>query len=270
MNNIPWMKLYYSLLDWEWIKCPEMVCIWVNILLRASSSNHKEKGMNIKRGQLVTSVRELAEQCGLSVRTTRTCIERLKSTHQITQSSTHKATIITICKYDKYQDRPHTDRHTDRHTERQTADTVPTQCRHSGQNTPFSSLLHEESKHIESGRINAPAREAKSPKTTQEPSDEFKHFLAWIDKNAPSVAALRDPFTEDQFNRLRESFTADQVRDILLQMHNRPDLAKKYRSAYLTALNWLKRNNNNHGHTTVNRKQDVPFGSAESYGESTI
>lgn len=267
MNNIPWMKLYYSLLDWEWIKCPEMVCIWVNILLRASSSNHKEKGMNIKRGQLVTSVRELAEQCGLSVRTTRTCIERLKSTHQITQSSTHKATIITICKYDKYQDRPHTDRHTDRHTERQTADTVPTQCRHSGQNTPFSSFLHEKSKHIESVRINARTREAQAPQ--QEPSEEFKHFQAWIDANAPSVAKLRDPFTEDQFNKLREAYSAERVRDILLQMHNRPDLAKKYRSAYLTALNWLKRNNN-YGQSSNNRRQDVPPRDADNYGESTI
>lgn len=271
MNNIPWMKLYYSLLDWEWIKCPEMVCLWINLLLRASNTTRKERGMTIRRGQVVTSRSQLAKQCGISEQSVRTCITRLISSKQITISSTKQATIITICKFDKYQQSNPKKQPANQPSNQPTTNQRSTNDQPTRQNTPFSSFLNEKSKHIESVRINARTREAQAPKTPQqEPSEEFKHFQEWIDKNAPSVAALRDPFTEDQFNRLRESFTADQVRDILLQMHNRPDLAKKYRSAYLTALNWLKRNNNNHGHTTVNRKQDVPFGSAESYGESTI
>ena len=103
MNNIPWMKLYYSLLDWEWIKCPEMVCLWINLLLRASNTTRKERGMTIRRGQVVTSRSQLAKQCGISEQSVRTCITRLISSKQITISSSKQATIITICKFDKYQ-----------------------------------------------------------------------------------------------------------------------------------------------------------------------
>ena len=103
MNNIPWMKLYYSLLDWEWIKCPEMVCLWINLLLRASNTTRREKGMIIRRGQVVTSRSQLAKQCGISEQSVRTCITRLILSKQITISSTKQATIINICKFDKYQ-----------------------------------------------------------------------------------------------------------------------------------------------------------------------
>lgn len=264
------MKLYYSLLDWEWIRCPEMVCLWINLLLRASNSTRREKGMTIRRGQVVASRSQLAKQCGISEQSVRTCITRLISAKQITVSSTKQATIITICKFDKYQQSPPTNQPSNQPSNQPTFNQRSTNDQPTRRNTPISSFLNEKSKHIESEDIIAHTREAKTPKTTQEPSEEFKHFLAWIDKNAPTVATLRDAFTEEQFNKLKESYTADQVRDILLQMHNRPDLSKKYRSAYLTALNWLKRNNSNNGKTSINRKQDVPFGGADGYGESTI
>ena len=102
-NNIHWMKLYYSMLDWEWIRCPEMVCLWINLLLRASNSTRREKGMTIRRGQVVASRSQLAKQCGISEQSVRTCITRLISAKQITVLSTKQATIITICKFDKYQ-----------------------------------------------------------------------------------------------------------------------------------------------------------------------
>ena len=261
------MKLYYSLLDWEWIKCPEMVCLWINLLLRASNTTRKERGMTIRRGQVVTSRSQLAKQCGISEQSVRTCITRLISSKQITISSTKQATIITICKFDKYQQSNPSRQPASQPINQPTTNQRPTNDQPTRQNTPFSSFLHEKSKHIESVRINARTREAQAPQ--QEPSEEFKHFQAWIDANAPSVAKLRDPFTEDQFNKLREAYPAERVRDILLQMHNRPDLAKKYRSAYLTALNWLKRNNN-YGQSSNNRRQDVPPRDADSYGESTI
>lgn len=49
-NNISWMKLYYSLLDWEWIKCPEMVCVWIKLLLRAAPKAKRLKGVMLRRG----------------------------------------------------------------------------------------------------------------------------------------------------------------------------------------------------------------------------
>ena len=125
MNIIPWMKLYYSLLDWEWIKCPEMVCLWINLLLRASNTTRKERGMTIRRGQVVTSRSQLAKQCGISEQSVRTCITRLISSKQITISSTKQATIITICKFDKNQT-PKSNQPTNRVTNQRPTNDQPT------------------------------------------------------------------------------------------------------------------------------------------------
>jgi DnaD/phage-associated family protein len=60
--------------------------------------------MTIERGQVVTSVARIAQDTRLSTQVVRTCLNRLKSTNEITSESTSKYTIITISKYDTYQD----------------------------------------------------------------------------------------------------------------------------------------------------------------------
>jgi hypothetical protein len=60
--------------------------------------------MTIERGQIVTSVAKIAQETRLSTQTVRTCINRLKSTNEITSEATSKYTLITISKYDTYQD----------------------------------------------------------------------------------------------------------------------------------------------------------------------
>lgn len=100
-----WVKLYESILEWEWNKDPAMMALWTRLLVMAQYRDREYQDMTIKRGQVVTSIRKLAEESGLSVRTVRTCLERLEATHQITRKPTHYSTLITICNYDKYQDK---------------------------------------------------------------------------------------------------------------------------------------------------------------------
>lgn len=70
---------------------------------------------------------------------------------------------------------------------------------------------------------------------------DFDVFAEWIGKNASQVAKMRDPFTLEEFEKIKKEFPAEAVREILLQMQNKKDLTKKYTSAYLTCRNWLKR-----------------------------
>ena len=98
-----WIKLHTKLLEWEWVDIPEMFNTWVQLLLRASCKNTIWKGVNLKRGQVVTSVASLAKATGFSVKQIRTCLRRLAETGEITSKTTNKFTIITICKYDTYQ-----------------------------------------------------------------------------------------------------------------------------------------------------------------------
>ena len=130
--NGGWIKLYYKLLDWEWLDSPEMVGLWVNLLLRAAREDRKWHGQTIRRGQLVTTLSELAEMTGLSLQKLRTCIERLKSTHEITCESTRRGTIITICKYAEYQCPDEEEQQAEQHTDQQTSNTPATRQQHAG------------------------------------------------------------------------------------------------------------------------------------------
>jgi hypothetical protein len=101
--NSGWIKLYRQLKDWEWYKKENMVHLFIHLLL---SANHEEgmwQGIKILRGQLVTGRNSLKKDTGISDRSIRTCLERLKSTNEVTIKSTNKYSIITLCNYDSYQ-----------------------------------------------------------------------------------------------------------------------------------------------------------------------
>lgn len=100
-----WVKIYRELQEWEWYTKPEMVHLYIHLLLSANHTTVKWQGSTIKRGQLVTSVAQLAKNTGLSVQSVRTCLNRLKSTNEITIETTKAYTLITICNYGRYIDK---------------------------------------------------------------------------------------------------------------------------------------------------------------------
>lgn len=97
------MKLHRKLLEWEWYGDAHMVHLLVHLLLTATHEDRKYKGLTIKRGQLVTTIKELAEALGASETSTRRRMKRLKSGGFLTIKVAHNRTTITICNYDSYQ-----------------------------------------------------------------------------------------------------------------------------------------------------------------------
>lgn len=98
-----WVTLHRKFLQWEWFDKPEMVQLFIYLLLMAGHTERKYRGVVLQRGELVTSMPAIMKDTKLSEQQTRTCIKRLKSTGEITCKSTNKFTIITICNYDRYQ-----------------------------------------------------------------------------------------------------------------------------------------------------------------------
>lgn len=98
-----WVTLHRKFLQWEWFDKPEMVQLFIYLLLMAGHTERKYRGVTLQRGELVTSMPTIMKDTKLSEQQTRTCIKRLKSTGEITCKSTNKFTIITICNYDRYQ-----------------------------------------------------------------------------------------------------------------------------------------------------------------------
>ena len=101
--NNGYIKLYRSILDWEWWDSPKTRDLFIYLLLAANWEDKRWRGIWVRRGQLVTSRDELAKAVGISVSSVRTSLDRLKSTNEITFKTTHQYTLITIVNYEKYQ-----------------------------------------------------------------------------------------------------------------------------------------------------------------------
>lgn len=98
-----YIKLHRSLFDWEWWDDLPARTLFITILLMANWKDKKWHGKRIKRGQLWTSISSLAMQSGLTYRQTRTALEKLKSTGEVTDRATNEGRLITVVNYDIYQ-----------------------------------------------------------------------------------------------------------------------------------------------------------------------
>ena len=97
------IKLYEQITSWEWYQHPSTFCLFIHLLLKANYKDMHFQGKLIRRGQLVTSLQKLATNTGLTFQQTRTALEHLISTGEITNESTPQYRIITVVKYDEYQ-----------------------------------------------------------------------------------------------------------------------------------------------------------------------
>lgn len=121
-----WVKLYRSIFKWEWWDDMYTRNLFVVCLLMANSSDRRWRGIVIGRGSFVTSMAHLSKITGLTARQTRTAVEHLKSTNELTIETTNNYSIITVCHYERYQDPAEAERQTSRQTGSQTADKPPT------------------------------------------------------------------------------------------------------------------------------------------------
>lgn len=97
------IKLHRKLIDWGWYKDPNVLSVFIHILLLANWEDKEWQGQIIKRGSFITSVEHLSSECGLTVRQIRTVLDKLLYTQEIDKRTTNKYTLITVNKYDEYQ-----------------------------------------------------------------------------------------------------------------------------------------------------------------------
>ena len=87
---------------------------------------------------------------------------------------------------------------------------------------------------------------------------EFLKFIEWIKKEAPNVMKMKEPFTEPQFTKLFNDYpNKPMVMDIILAMHNKVDLLKKYSSANLTCRSWIALRNKGENNTLPEQDKEA-------------
>ncbi len=92
------------MLNWEWAGDALTLSLFVHLLLMANSDEGwRWKGMVFKAGQLVTSIAQLADNTGLTIKQVRYRLELLAKSGEIQIEGRAKYSIITITNYNEYQ-----------------------------------------------------------------------------------------------------------------------------------------------------------------------
>jgi len=99
-----YIKLYRSLIHWEWFTDQNTFRLFIYCLLRANYSDTNWRGIEVKRGEFITSLNTLAVEVNMSRQQIRTSLNKLQSTGEITQKPHSKYSVITINNYELYQE----------------------------------------------------------------------------------------------------------------------------------------------------------------------
>lgn len=103
--NEGFIFLHRKLLEWEWYSDLKVTRLFIHLLLKANHKPNKWQGIEVQRGEHITSFAKLSHDTKLSVKEIRTAISKLKRTNEVTTKSTSQNTIIQLVNYDKYQAR---------------------------------------------------------------------------------------------------------------------------------------------------------------------
>jgi hypothetical protein len=202
-----------------------------------SESNHRDNlSIGIRRGQCVRSIKDI--QDGLSwyvgyrkMTYSKTqcegALEYLRKKLMITTTKTTRGLIITVCNYDVYNN-PENYEGNGEGNKKTTRRQQP--C----------STINKNDKNDNNEKNDKEEAAPPSPEQIQ----EFEKFEKWVAEKAASVSKMKEPFTIHQFFEIKEKFASAEISRVLQAMHNWVPLLKKNKSAYLTLLKWIKKDQN--------------------------
>ena len=98
-----YIKLYRQMTEWEWYKDANTKAVFLHLLLMANHAPKRWRGIEIKRGQHLTSIKKLSTELGLSVKNVRTALKHLENTGEVASKAANRWTLITVEKYENYQ-----------------------------------------------------------------------------------------------------------------------------------------------------------------------
>ena len=102
-SNNGFVKFDRKMTEWEWYRDVPTKVLFIHCIFRANWKIGCVNGTKIKRGQFVTSLAKLSEETGLTIRQTRTALEHLEMTGELTNETSAKGRIITVNNYEKFQ-----------------------------------------------------------------------------------------------------------------------------------------------------------------------
>lgn len=257
-----WIKIFRELLQWEWFQKPEMVQLFIYLLLKANCEDKQWQGMVIKRGQLVTSNPSIRSDLKLSEQTIRTCIKRLISTGEITYKSTNRFVVITICNYDKYQECKEiaNEQNNERPNIQSTGEQRATNEQSTSNQRQLKNIRNKEdinsNQRLESGQspLSSASDEAKAPetgkpKTEKLPAKEIKEMWNTTCTSFPKLFTISENRKNKMRLRISEMGGAEKALPLLKQIFEKMQesnfLKGDNKRGWKASFDWLFENDKN-------------------------
>lgn len=103
MADGSYIKLHRKITEWGWYNDINTKVLFLHLLLRANWKSKEWQGIEVERGQLISSYSNLASETGLTVSEVRTALKHLILTGEVAHQPFNKFGLFTVIKYDMYQ-----------------------------------------------------------------------------------------------------------------------------------------------------------------------
>lgn len=101
------ISLHRRIIEWEWYTEPDTFRVFIHLLMMANYAPAKVRGVNVARGQHITSTVKLVEMLNMSFSKVRKALKRLREGGEIIlENPSNRFSLVTIVKYDAYQISP--------------------------------------------------------------------------------------------------------------------------------------------------------------------
>ena len=83
---------------------------------------------------------------------------------------------------------------------------------------------------------------------------------SFLKENCPHLSKMEQPLTMTEYGWLKNFYTDAQIQDVLLDMENDTNVVRSKRSAYHTALFWLRKRHGDQSHSARYASNDyIPY-----------
>lgn len=98
-----YIKVSRSILEWGWYHDIKTFRLFMHMLLKANWKDGKFGHTTVPRGSFVSSIKKLSEETNLTTEETRTALEHLCKTGEVTKQTTSKFSLYSLKNYNFYQ-----------------------------------------------------------------------------------------------------------------------------------------------------------------------
>lgn len=239
INTLGWIKLSRSIMyDPGYHSeafCRNMAWVDLNLLANHSDGYFRCRGIpvHVSRGQIGYGLDALAMRWKWSRGKVERFMVELESDGKIVRQKNNVTTLISIVNYcGDSENGKANDKANSKANRRQTVK----------QTVKQTDANNNDKELIEGEEWQSASPPPPDQTFTDDERESFRNFQEWIEKFAPRVGKMKEPFTINQYLALKEKgWSTVKIRELLADMHNWADLHKKRVSAYLTLLNWKRR-----------------------------